>query len=155
MTAYADILMGSQKYFTYNWCSQAIFCWIIRLLYLLQHDHQYFISSEEFLFLCQQSTLDRNASKSIYTASPVLCILNLRKQQLGYFQWWKELIKLPQMSKVPSFANTYVIVLETPRTRIDLQHQAWLTEYFYAHTLSQMLSSWDFFFKLKKEREKI
>ena len=51
------------------------------------------------------------------------------------------------MSKVPGYANTYVIVLETPRTGIDLQHKAWLTEYFYAHTLSKMRSSclWVFF----------
>lgn len=33
-------------------------------------------------------------------------------------------LKLPQMSKVPGYANTYVIVLETPRTGTDLQHKA-------------------------------
>jgi hypothetical protein len=36
----------------------------------------------------------------------------------------KNSIKLPQMSKVPGYADTYVIVLETPRTGIDLHHQA-------------------------------
>lgn len=58
------------------------------------------------------------------------------------------------MSKVPGSANTYVIVLETPRTGIDLQHQAWLTEYFYAQTLSlsKMLSSWNLFFQNRKKK---
>lgn len=58
-----------------------------------------------------------------------------------FFDDEKNFIKMPQMSKVPGSANTYVIVLETPRTGIDLQQQAWLTEYFYAHTLSKKLSS--------------
>lgn len=61
------------------------------------------------------------------------------------------------MSKVPGYANTYVIVLETPRTGIDLQHKAWLPEYFYAHTLSKMHSSclWVFFPPKGEKKDKI
>jgi hypothetical protein len=58
------------------------------------------------------------------------------------------------MSKVPGYADTYVIVLETPRTGIDLHHQAWLTEYLYARTLSKTLYSWDLFFLKKKKKDK-
>lgn len=59
------------------------------------------------------------------------------------------------MSEVPGSVNTYVIVLETPRAGIDLQRQAWLTEYFYARIRSKAPSSWDSILLRTKIKDKI
>lgn len=131
------------------------FCWVIRLLYLLQLDHLYFISNKfSSVSLPTKHTWEKCLKINLYCFTGFMHFI-FKETTIRIFPMKKRTpFKLPQMSKVPGYANTYVIVLETPRTRIDLQHKAWLTEYFYAHTLPKMHSSWFFFFFQRGKKRK-